>query len=117
MANKTLLFLFNTFCLPDYGIPLWERNKTFRSTIYKTFEVAYHKSLKRILGVPTYTSNHYVAETCNQFLFKHYIAFSQARFYKRLTVSTNPLLKLCLPWLKVGRHLNFNKSYFMEIID
>ena len=79
--------------------------------------MAYHKSLKRILGVPTYASNHEVAETCNQFLFRHHIALSQARFYRRIIASPNPLLQLCLPWLKVGRYLNLIRCAFMEKYD
>ena len=79
-----------------------------------TFEVAYHKFLKRILDVPTYTTNHLVAEICNQFLFEHHIALSQARFYKRITVSPNPLVKVCLPWLKIVSQLSFIKSVFYD---
>ena len=53
----------------------------FRKQIFKTFCIAYSSALKKIYGVPSYTSNHFVVEMTNQFLF-NYVMLHLARFLK-----------------------------------
>ena len=68
------------------------------------FEVAYHNALKRIVGAPIVTSTHDIAEYCNMYMFKHYIAFLQIRYLKRILKSNNALMRLCCPLLMLGYH-------------
>lgn len=51
LDKQSLLFLFNAYCLPDYGLNLWNNDRTFNSQIFKTFEIAFNKALKRVCEV------------------------------------------------------------------
>ena len=108
MVDKsTLLFLFNSYCKPNYGLQLWNHRSNFRSCIFKTFEVAYSKVFKRILGVSLFSSSHDAAENCNEFLFKHYIALLQYKYYKRLENLNCSILNLNFAYFKRGYFFPF----------
>ena len=110
VSIETFLFLFNSYCLPDYGLALWICMDVFNTKNFKVLEVAYHNALKKIVGVPIKHSNHDVAELCNQYIMKHYIVMLQARYFKRIMKSRNTLIKLCKPFLMIGCHrLSFSK--------
>ena len=109
---NALIFLFKAYCTPDYGIALWNHNSTFNSQYFKSFEIAYNKAIKRILGVPFYFSSHIAAELCNLFLLKHHVPFVQARYLKRLLKSPNILIKSQLTFLKSGLFFERACSYF-----
>ena len=64
-----LIFLFNAYCIPEYGLPLWCLDSLIKKQTYKTFEVAYNNAVKRMLGVPISTSSHAAAEACSLLLF------------------------------------------------
>ena len=87
-------FLFKSFCVPDYGLPLWNLGEIVKRQIFKTFEVAFSKSLKRMLGVPLSTSSHAVADIFNQLLFIHYVTVVQTRYFKRVFCSNTPLIRI-----------------------
>ena len=87
------MFIFNSYYCPEYGLALWNHASTFKSNIFKTFEIAYSNALKRMSGVPTYASSHITAERCQQLLLRHLTALIQARFLKRIIRSQNPLIK------------------------
>ena len=95
-------FLFKSFCVPDYGLPLWNLGEIVKKQIFKTFEMAFSKSLKRMLGVPISTSNHAVAEIFNQLLFSHYVTMVQTRYFKRVFKSNNPLISISSFTLRNG---------------
>ena len=99
---ETLLFLFNAFCSPDYGLSLWDVGSSFCRQIFKTFETAYSNTLKKILGVSISTSSHAVADCCNRLLFKPYVLLNQARYFKRIYQITNQALKRTQCILKNG---------------
>ena len=102
VSIETFLFLFNSYCLPDYGLNLWNVQAVFNRQIFKTFEVGFSNALKRIVGAPVYSSSHVTADLCNQLLLQHHIAFIQARYLKRVFAYQNDITKLCLPFLKSG---------------
>ena len=102
LTNNSFLFLFNSYCKPDYGLSLLNHKDTPKSCMFRAFEVAYSKAMKQILNVPVYSSNHEVAEKCNLMLLKHHLALTQCRYYTRLTHSANPIIKHNLPVLKEG---------------
>ena len=110
-----LLFLFNTYCMPIYGTCLWNNRNLYSRSIFKTFDVAYNNTLKRIVGVPTYASNHITAEICNQLLLKHHIALLQVKYYKRLINSNSNIIRLNLPFLKRGYFIQSVSSLFREM--
>ena len=115
MVDKsTLLFLFNSYCKPNYGLQLWNHRSYFRSCIFKTFEVAYSKVFKRILGVSLFSSSHDAAENCNEFLFKHYIALLQYKYYKWLENLNCSIINLDFAYFKRGYLFNFLYGLFED---
>ena len=86
-------FLFKSFCLPDYGLSLWNLGDITKKQIFKTFGVAFSNAHKKMLGVPISSSSNAVMEVFNQFLFVHLVTFVQLRYFKRIFNSNNVLLK------------------------
>ena len=95
-------FLFKSFCLPDYGLSLWNLNYLKNKSSFKTFNVAFSNALKKILNVPISTSSHTVAEIFNQLLFNHLTVFIQMRYFKRILNSKNPMIKALIYNIKDG---------------
>ena len=89
-----LTFLFNAYCTPDYGLPLWCLDGLVNRQDFKTFEVAYSNAFKKMVGVPIGTSSHAAAEAAKLLLFKHHFIYIQTRFFKRIGKSANPVVKL-----------------------
>ena len=73
---NVLLFLFNSYCKPVYGLTLWNSRRMWGGCKFKAFELAFNNTLKRILGVPRYHSNHDAAERCGQLLLRHHMSLS-----------------------------------------
>ena len=99
---SVLIFLFKSYCIPDYGIALWNHCSTFNSQNFKSFQIAFNKAIKRILGVPFYSSSHIAAEMSNVLMLKHHVPFVQARYLKRVLKSPNTLVKSQIIFLKPG---------------
>ena len=95
-------FLFKSFCLPDYGLSLWNLNYLKNKSSFKTFNVAFSNALKKILNVSISTSSHTVAEIFNQLLFNHLTVFIQMRYFKRILNSKNPMIKALIYNIKDG---------------
>ena len=118
ISIEVFLFLFNSYCCPDYGLSLWNIQKIFSRQIFKGFEVALSKSLKRMLGVPMNTSSHAVAECCNLLLLKPHVLLVQARYFKRLLRTSNHILRLSSAFIREGeifRSFNNYLSQFYEV--
>ena len=96
---EVLLFLFNYYCSPDYGLPLWSMKAIASKQIFKTFEVAYNGAYKKMVGTSMATSSHAVANACESLLFNHYTVFIQMRYFKK---------KIIHPDNNVIRLLNFH---------
>ena len=99
---EVLLFLFDSYCAPDYGLPLWFLSAIIHKQIFRTFEVAYNGSFKKMLGVPVTTSSHAVADACKVLLFIHYLVFIQVRYFKRIMNSNNEVLRILSFQIKEG---------------
>ena len=96
-------FLFNSYCSPDYGLPLWSIKTIVSKQIFKTFEVAYNGAYKKMVGTSMATSSHAVANACDILLFNHYIVFIQMRYFKKKVIqSGNDLIKLLAFSIKEG---------------
>ena len=113
----TFIFLFNSFCLPDYGLSLWNSDVTFDKQIFKSFEVGFSNALKKIVGAPISSSSHVTADLCNQLLLRHHVAFLQARYVKRILKTQNVLLKLSLTYIKAGHLMTSVANLFQNIYD
>ena len=116
IVNKDiLLFLFNSFSKPDYGLPLWCHRLTFKSHLFKVFNTAFSKSIKRIYGAPTFASSHITFERCNQLLLNHHVAFVQARYCKRIINFHHPIVKLNMPYIKEGFFMQHVLNHFRSV--
>ena len=102
ISLETFLFLFNAYCMSDYGLSLWNSMSVFSKQFFKTFDVAYSNALKKMKGVPFYTSSHLIANEQNQLLLKHLVTYAQARYFKRIFNTSNILLKILSVFLKDG---------------
>ena len=100
VSLETLLYLFNSYCLPDYGLSLWNVNEVNGKHIFKVFRTAFHNAFKKMSGASTLHSSHDVMSSCNQLLFEHYLVFLISRYFKRIFSSRNSLLLLCRPFFK-----------------
>ena len=97
-----LLYLFNVYTLPNYGISLWSSTNIKNKINFKTFCVAFNSSFKKMLQVSKYSSSHIVASVCQSLLFNHHVALNQARFYKSNINSKNPVFILNKIYLDNG---------------
>ena len=79
---QMLLFLFEAYCVPDYGLSLWDMKEIFKSQIFRTFESPYANALKKMHRLPRMVSNHIVANRAGVLLLRHHAACIQARFIK-----------------------------------
>ena len=102
VSVETFLYLFNSYCLPDYGLALWNTGTILNKNIFKVFQIAFHGAMKKIVGTPFSTSNHDVTDKCHQLLLQHYVVFLQCRYFKRILKSKHPLVRICLPFLSEG---------------
>ena len=94
--------LFNSYCKPLYGLPLWNHCDTRSSQNFKLFESAYNSSLKQILDVPKYTCNHVTAVMLNQMLFVHYVAYVKLKYYQRISKSPMCFIRINTPHIQSG---------------
>ena len=112
VSIRTFMFLFNSYCLPEYGLTIWNTSNILRKHIYKTFETGYSNSLKKIVGVPMYASSHITADICNVLLFHHHLSYIQVRYIKRLFNVKNPIIRLSIPYLQSGYLCNSITNHF-----
>ena len=117
VSVETLLFLFNSYCVPDYGLGLWDTGVLFNKQIFKTFKVAYSNALKKIIGAPRYSSSHVTATLCNQLLLNHHVATLQWRYMNRIFKSHNPIISICKPFLKAGYLYSSTARLYNNVYD
>ena len=83
--TKVKLFLFKSYCLQIYGADLWLNSKGSVNTLNQ-FSVAYHKAIKKILGLSTRESNHFACQEAQMFTFDNFLnrlrVISVIRFFK-----------------------------------
>ena len=80
LNSEVLSFLFKTYTTSFYGINLWFEHKIQPSHI-RNLEVAYHKAIKKIVGIEVWRSNHEACDLMGIDLFKHFLSKRMAKFY------------------------------------
>ena len=116
LSSEALMFLFKSYCVPRYGLPLWNHTSTFNCHIFKTFAVNYNNAMKKVNGVPGFASSHITANRCNSpELLPRRVALIQAGYCRRLLRSNNPLIRYKLTDLKVGYLLQHLIIFFREV--
>ena len=95
---NVLSFLFKTYSSSFYGIELWYNDKN-RKNIMNKISVAYHKAIKKILGMNVWESNHLACERLGVNLFKHLQAKRMYNYYRSVLKSKNGVrIKLKYYW-------------------
>ena len=78
-----ILTLFKSYCMQIYGSNLWIED-SLKGKYFKSFEIGYHKAIKKILGVPWGVSNHEACEALGLLTFRHFIHLNQVKFVFRI---------------------------------
>ena len=95
------VYLFKCYCLQIYGAEMWMQDKGSTS-IFKNFAVAYHKAIKKLLGLSTKESNHYACQEAKLFIFKHLINKIRISSALRLFFSPCKYFRKILTFLKIS---------------
>ena len=113
VSVETFLFLFNSYCLPDYGLNLWDFKSIFNKQPFKCFDTGFSNALKKIVGAPIHASSHITAEKCSHMLLKHYVSCVQSRYMKRVFSLKEHIIRLSSPYLKKG-HLYTSYTKWLQ---
>ena len=84
--------LFNSKCSSMYGCKLHGLVRKSVAISLKEFGVLYHATLKKILSVPKFWSNHFVCMQLNTVTFNHLTNFGMPRFLHSLKNSSSSCL-------------------------
>ena len=121
LPEDILLFLFKSFCLPNYGLNIWNLKDTQYKKDYRAFEIAYSNCLKSIYGLTKFSSTHFIFNACDMLIFSHYIHYLQCSYFKRIFEAPIGLMFI-LPSLKQGVLVNsickiIRSTYQITIFD
>ena len=92
------IMLFDMLCMDLYGADLSWNNEGC-SSILNSLAVSYHYALKRILGLPKRSSNHYACYLLDKPIFKHLLNFRMLKLYRWLVKSNSICLSVNKLWL------------------
>ena len=95
------LYLFKTYCVQIYGSDMWLNNRG-SSSVLKQFSVGYHKAIKRILGLSTHESNHFVCQEARILTFNHFLNRSKIMTAIRLLHSPCNYFRKIMPFLNMS---------------
>ena len=106
---EILIFLYKSFCMSFYGAELWYCTKG-SMVEFQNLEIAYHKTIKRILGFPNWESNHTVCQISGLPIFRHYVNTTIVSFMFHIANSTSPCILPIKPYI-------LYKSFFAECVN
>ena len=107
-GKEVLLYLFKQYCLQFYGAELWICSNRCIS-IFKQFGIGYHKAIKKIIGVSSHESNHYVCQEACLFTFEHHI--------NKIKISTAYRLMKdpCSFFAKIDTFMCFSSAFYSDV--
>ena len=114
---NTFLYLFTAYCAPVYGLQLWCCHNIYNKSIFRTFNIAYSNSLKKILGCTKFVSSHWAANELSVLLLNHRVALIQFKFFHRLMKSKNNIFQLNMFFLKYGYFGSHLASHFYNVYN
>ena len=85
--------LFNIMCMDMFGMNLWW-DTSGCSSLLKQLAVSYHYALKKIIGLPKRTSNHYTCYLLDVMTFEHLLNFRMLKLYRWMTNCQSPCFTL-----------------------
>ena len=117
---QTILFIFNSFCLPTYGLALWNEHNLTKRSAFRSFETTFSNSLKNICHVPKFASSHVVADLCDTLLLNHIVNKNKLNFYINFNNTRNDIFVLNSAFLRNGLCFNdifnvFKQKYNVNI--
>ena len=101
LSEGILLYLFKSFCTPDYGLNLWRVDKIDGSREFRAFKVAYSNAVKSLYGLSKYSSTHFIFNASNILILHHLVNYTQCRFFKKLVNEPKGFLYI-LPTIRHG---------------
>ena len=99
--NESKLFLFKQYCLQIYGAELWFGSAGSRGNL-KQYAIAYHKGIKKILGMSYRESNHYACQEAGVFTFENLINDIKIQFMLRLFLKPCKFIEKLWPYLLIS---------------
>ena len=87
--RNVLFYLFKSYATSLYGIETWFSDNVKKNSFYK-LAVAYHKAIKRMVGLNVWDSNHQACALSSLPIFKHLLAKRAVAFYRSLVNSKSP---------------------------
>ena len=81
--------LFNSLCLDFYGIENWWNTAGCQAPL-KQLAVSYHYALKKLLGYPKRTSNHFICYVLDKYTLEHLHNIELLKYYRWLCNSSSP---------------------------
>ena len=119
--RNVLIYLFRSYTTSFYGIELWHSD-SLRQPPYHKLAVAYHKAIKKMVGLNVWDSNHHACALSSLHIFRHLLARRSLGFYFSLIKSKSP----CIASLKyfyradssLGKNLRtlFDRIYGISMI-
>ena len=89
--KNVLFYLFRSFATSLYGIETWFSDDVKKKSFH-SLAVAYHKAIKRMVGLNVWDSNHHACAISSLPIFKHLLAKRALRFYLSLVNSKSPCI-------------------------
>ena len=84
---RVKLFLFKNYCIQLYGCELWFYNHHSLGCL-KSFAVAYHKAIMKLLGLSYHESNHFACQEAQLLTFENLINKMQIFSVLRMIVGS-----------------------------
>ena len=121
LNEEIFIFLFKSFCTPNYGLNLWNLNKFQNSKEFKAFKIAYSNAVKSIFGLSKFDSTHFIFNACNLLILDHHVNYVQCSYFLKLFKEPRGLIYL-LPGIKHGYLFAsiskiFKTTYKVSILD
>ena len=101
---KVKVFLFKQYCLQLYGAELWF-GCTKSLQPLRQFAVAYHKAVKKLLGLSSHESNHYACQEANLFIFDHLINKLKISCVHRIITKPCPFIDKNIDFFKISSRM------------
>ena len=112
---EVLSFLFKTYATSFYGIHLWFEQRILK-TDTKKLEVAYHKAIKKVVGLEVWRSNHDACEKMGIDVFKHLLSKRMINFYfSAISSNCRMFRKLKYHFMLSSQLYRFLKHRFLNL--
>ena len=122
LSEDIFLFLFKSYCTPNYGVNIWNLQSTYKIKEYNAFKIAYSNAVKRIYNLNKFYSSHQIFNACHLLMLDHHINFVQCRYFVNMYREPKGLLYLLPGVVKQGVIFNslsriFKNTYGVSILD